>query len=104
MTKTILNVKGMSCGSCVSHVRHVLTLQGARDVTVDLSLGMVTIEHEPAVSIGELRSSLEEAGYPATVLRGAAQKTAPAHGCCGGASPRVTERSDTRGCACAVRD
>ena len=65
MSKTILNVEGMSCPSCVSHVREALTIQGVANVAVQLDRSAVEIEHDASVPIGRLIAALENAGYDA---------------------------------------
>lgn len=66
MSKTILDVEGMSCPSCVEHVSEVLTFRGVSKIEVQLAESVVTIEHEPTVSMGRLIAALENAGYDAT--------------------------------------
>jgi copper chaperone len=65
MSKTILNVEGMSCPSCIRHVSAALAIRGVAEVDVLLDRGQVAIEHDAKVSVGRLISALEAAGYPA---------------------------------------
>jgi len=65
-TKTILNVEGMSCPSCVEHVERALALDGVARVDVRIDDAAVEIEHEPRVSTGRLIAALGQAGYEAT--------------------------------------
>jgi copper chaperone len=62
---TILEVQGMSCASCISHVTSALTdLAGVAKVDVKLREGLVIIHHDEAQSpIAQLIDALEEAGY-----------------------------------------
>ncbi len=66
MTKTILTVEGMSCSSCVAHVKQALTIEGVATVDVRLAEGAVAVEHEAGISAGRLIAALEQAGYEAT--------------------------------------
>jgi copper chaperone CopZ len=65
-TKTILDVEGMSCPSCIEHVEQALALDGVARVNVRTDDGAVEIEHEPRVSTGRLIAALGQAGYEAT--------------------------------------
>lgn len=67
MTKTILNVEGMSCASCISHVKDALALDGVANVEVRIDVGAAVIEHDARISTGRLIAALEQAGYEATV-------------------------------------
>ena len=69
MSKTILNVEGMSCGSCIAHVKETLAFEGVTRVEVKLADGIVAVDHEPAVSTGRLIAALQLAGYEATPRR-----------------------------------
>ncbi len=61
--KTVLTIRGMSCGHCARRVREaLLKLPGLDSVQVDQPSGTATIEGavpEPAT----LRTAVEEAGY-----------------------------------------
>ena len=65
MSKTILNVEGMSCPSCIRHVSAALALRGVGSVDVLLDEGAVAIEHDASVPIGRLIAALENARYEA---------------------------------------
>jgi copper chaperone CopZ len=69
MSKTILNVKGMSCPSCISEVSEALSLLGVTNVEVRFLEGAVEIEHAASVSSGRLIAALQVAGYEATPRR-----------------------------------
>lgn len=64
MSKT-LNVKGMSCGHCVSSVEGALKeLNGVKDVQVSLEDGKVTLDFdENLVNDAQITAAIEEAGY-----------------------------------------
>lgn len=68
LQQTVLHVEGMSCGSCVSHVRRALSaLAGVSDVKVELRQGRVDVEHDAnATSVETLVATLRDAGYDAT--------------------------------------
>ena len=63
--KTTLAVEGMTCGSCVRHVRDSLQeLEGVISVDVRLSDATVTVRHRPAMApVGALIRALGVAGY-----------------------------------------
>lgn len=67
--KTILDVAGMSCGSCVRHVDHALReLEGVADVEVRLKEGRVSVQHDAeAAPVQRLVGALANAGYTATL-------------------------------------
>lgn len=69
MSKTILNVEGMSCPSCIAHVSEALTIRGVANVEVQFEQGAVEIEHDASVSTGRLIAALHGAGYEATPRR-----------------------------------
>jgi copper chaperone CopZ len=66
MSKTILNVEGMSCPSCISHVSEALSIRGVANIEVLFEAGAVEIEHDATVSAGRLIAALQSAGYEAT--------------------------------------
>ncbi len=87
MNSVELQVQGMSCGSCVKQVTQALrTLNGVREVTVDLQSGRVRVNGDP--DSNALLAVLQEAGYPAHISEGAQseKKTAgcgaKGSGCC----------------------
>ncbi len=65
--QTTIQVRGMTCGSCVRHVAGALRAKdGVTSVDVRLADGVACVMHDPGVaSIGELRRAIEEAGYEA---------------------------------------
>lgn len=63
MEKVQLNVKGMSCGHCVSSVEKALDGVGVMG-SVDLSSGKVTFEFDAnKVSLETIKEAIEEQGY-----------------------------------------
>ena len=64
-TKTILEVKGMSCDGCVNSIRQVLeTLPGVGQITIVLKTGLVTIQYDSSqVSILQIVQKIIDAGY-----------------------------------------
>lgn len=66
MIETRLNVKGMSCRSCVNHIGRALTELGGVDaVEVRLDQGTVTVRHADGVEPARLRGAVIDAGYEA---------------------------------------
>ncbi|MEU7926484.1 copper ion binding protein [Micromonospora sp. NPDC049801] len=64
MVDTTYQVKGMTCGHCVSAVSaEVGAIEGVRDVRVDLATGQVTVSSEQPVDTGAVRAAVDEAGY-----------------------------------------
>ena len=64
MNETLLDVKGMSCGSCVRHVNEALgRVQGVQQVDVRLRDGQVLVRHDPTVEPTALVEALVDAGY-----------------------------------------
>jgi copper chaperone len=63
--ETFLDVKGMGCPSCVSHIDEALSeVDGVSAVEVRLREGRVLVRHEPAkVSTAKLVAALRNAGY-----------------------------------------
>jgi len=64
-TETLLDVAGMSCGSCVRRVSNALSgLAGVAAVDVRLKDGKVLVHHDPAqTSVDTLVATLNKAGY-----------------------------------------
>ncbi len=64
--ETLLEVDGMSCGSCVRHVDKALrTIEGVAAVEVRLKEGRVLVRHDEDAPLPRLVEALREAGYPA---------------------------------------
>jgi copper chaperone len=65
MASETLNVKGMSCGHCVSAVEgSVGELKGIMSVKVNLEAGLVEVEFDSAVvSIEEIKATIDDQGY-----------------------------------------
>lgn len=70
--ETKLSVTGMTCGSCVKHVRGaLLALDGVDAAEVDLDAKLARIRHDPATTTAaELVRSVVAAGYGATTTVG----------------------------------
>jgi copper chaperone len=64
---TELNVKGMSCPSCVRHIQEALDIDGIERVEVKLREGKVLVEHQPHIDASVLTGAIEDAGYEAEV-------------------------------------
>jgi copper ion binding protein len=64
MVDTTYQVRGMTCGHCVSAVSaEVGAIEGVRDVRVDLATGRVTVSSEQPVDTESVRAAVDEAGY-----------------------------------------
>jgi copper ion binding protein len=66
-TETLLDVRGMNCGSCVRRISEALgALDGVEEVHSSLPNKTVRVRHDPArVSAEQLAGALTERGYPA---------------------------------------
>ncbi|MFZ5476834.1 MAG: heavy-metal-associated domain-containing protein [Myxococcota bacterium] len=66
--ETLFDVQGMTCGSCVRHVRSaLLRIDGVAAVDVKLAEGKVRVRHDADdATVPRLVEALAEAGYPAT--------------------------------------
>ena len=63
MTKT-LNIEGMMCAHCVSHVEKALSaLEGVASAKADLEDKKATVTLSGEVSDQELKNAVTEAGY-----------------------------------------
>ncbi len=60
-----VNISGMSCASCVSHVEEALRrLAGVSRVSVNLATEKAIVEYNPAViGVGNLVKAVADAGY-----------------------------------------
>lgn len=66
--RTVLDVAGMSCGSCVRHVTAALTaVPGVSKVDVLLAEGVVHVQHAGA-SLSGLVEALRREGYEAQLV------------------------------------
>ena len=64
MTTTTYQVKGMTCGHCVSAVTEELRrVDGVSDVEVDLASGNVTVSSDAPLEAEAVRAAVDEAGY-----------------------------------------
>lgn len=64
MATTTYNVKGMTCGHCVSAVTQEITkLDGVSGVDIDLASGDVVVTSSAPLSDDEVRAAVDEAGY-----------------------------------------
>lgn len=89
-----LQIAGMSCGSCINHVRSAIeAIPGAR--VIDIRLGSASIELEPGVQTDAVVSAIAAAGYDAFSIRARpttdemsmTPSPAGAGGCCCGSRP-----------------
>jgi copper chaperone CopZ len=57
-------VTGMTCGHCVSAVtEEISALDGVESVDVELTSGSVTVTSTDELSLDDVRSAVDEAGY-----------------------------------------
>ena len=64
MTTTTIQVKGMTCGHCVSAVTEEISkVAGVTGVDIDLESGNVTIASEAPVDSDAVNAAVDEAGY-----------------------------------------
>ena len=63
--ETSLDVQGMSCPSCIRHIKEALQeVEGVSDIDVRLAQGKVVVRHEAdGPPISALVGALQEAGY-----------------------------------------
>jgi len=85
----VLNVGGMHCASCVSHVENALQkLEGVRRASVNLMTEKAVVEYDPArVTTEALSHAVAAAGYQARV------ESAPAQAAAGYQAPGSKERT-----------
>jgi copper chaperone len=69
MSKSILNVDGMSCEHCVKAItKAVGGLSGVENVAVDLEAKTVTVTHDPeAAPLDKIKFEIEDQGYDVIV-------------------------------------
>jgi P-type Cu+ transporter len=62
-----LEVRGMTCASCVAHVEGALReLEGVTGATVNLGLGTARVTYIPGVvTVGAMKKAVQEIGYEA---------------------------------------
>lgn len=67
MTKSVINVQGMSCQHCVKAVENaVKALPGVTSVDVDLKKNTATVKFdEGRTALDAIREAIREAGYDA---------------------------------------
>jgi len=80
--QTLLSVDGLSCPSCIEHVRDALAIDGVTSVDVQMRDGTVAVTHDPTVAPGRIIAALATAGYEAREDR-VTTPVKPARGCCG---------------------
>ncbi|MBZ4415316.1 heavy-metal-associated domain-containing protein [Myxococcus sp. RHSTA-1-4] len=66
--EVVLNVEGMTCGSCIRHVNSALRkVEGVKEVDVQLASGRVIVRHDSGTpDVGEMIEALRDAGYPSS--------------------------------------
>ncbi|KJS53765.1 hypothetical protein VM98_23275 [Streptomyces rubellomurinus subsp. indigoferus] len=62
--RAAFQVKGMTCGHCVTAVTAELKkIEGVTEVAVDLATGTVTVDSAASLSDAEVGEAIDEAGY-----------------------------------------
>ena len=62
--RTVYQVRGMTCGHCVSAVSSEITaIDGVRDVQVELATGDVTVSSDRPLDPAAVAAAVDEAGY-----------------------------------------
>jgi len=62
--KTSVRIKGMSCNHCVQAVsRSLQDLPGLKKVEIDLSDGIVSLDHDDNLDIKVVEDRIVKAGY-----------------------------------------
>lgn len=68
--KKQINIEGMSCGHCVSHVEEALKeVAGVNGVYVDLQGKNAVVEISDIVTDEQLKAAVEEVGYDVTGIK-----------------------------------
>lgn len=82
MQAKLLNVTGMTCGSCVARVTSALErVDGVGNVSVSLAAGEATVIFDEAVTSADvLQEAVRQAGYGTQTAT--APKPKSAGGCC----------------------
>jgi len=67
MTKSVINVQGMSCKHCVHAVTEAISaISGVSNVDVSLKKNTATVKYDDSlVSIDSIKAAIKEAGYEA---------------------------------------
>ncbi|MEK6587688.1 MAG: heavy metal translocating P-type ATPase [Chloroflexota bacterium] len=67
ISEITLDVRGMTCASCVGHVEGALNdLEGVTSTVVNLGLGMARVTHVPGlVAVSRMKRAVREVGYEA---------------------------------------
>ena len=69
MATLTMDIGGMSCGRCVSHVKQALTTLDGVEVR-DVRIGSAVIDYDPAaVSTERIAAVLDDQGYTLTGTR-----------------------------------
>ena len=61
---TTINIKGMSCGHCVSSVTNALNgIEGIENVNVDLGKGEATYDEKASVPLEKVKEAIAAIGF-----------------------------------------
>ena len=77
-----LEVRGMTCASCVAHVEQALRgVSGVVEAVVNLGLGTARVAYVPGMaSVGQMKRAVRESGYEAEERSAAAEPLLPRSG------------------------
>jgi copper chaperone len=65
--QTVLDVQGMSCPSCIRHIKEALNdVEGVTGVDVRLADGRVLVKHGEEAALNSMVEALRNAGYEAS--------------------------------------
>ena len=64
MNHTVITIRGMTCGHCVSAIqKEIGSLAGVTGVEVELDTGTVRVTADPPPEAASLREAVDAAGY-----------------------------------------
>jgi len=72
LSKALLNVKGLSCSSCIQNIKDALSnIQGIEEILVDISRGTAQIYYNSKTlkEPDRLAQAVTSGGYPATLVK-----------------------------------
>ena len=67
---TTFSAPDITCGGCANAIRRAVgTISGITDVAVDIAAKTVTVRHDATVGEVSLLTTLDRAGFPASVIK-----------------------------------
>ncbi len=98
-----LAISGMTCASCAARVEKKLNKLDGVTATVNFATETARVGFPAAVSVNNLISVVEQAGYTAAVPQGGLGMLPPGRGVAGGSTARGTRPRCGSGCWCRWR-